>query len=112
MIVLAITAPLLVALQLWLAGPGRHCVGNGDRLPRMHLCPGSPVERFVKTLGLPKHIKDITIRMPAGQVATMTVTWSVGADEIDALSEWYRVEGIQRRTYGLVQRQPGEVGKP
>jgi hypothetical protein len=70
---------------------------------------GDPaMARLAQLLGIPGHATDVTIRFPAGDLATMTVTKLLTTQEVDALSEWYVTEGIERvagtTTYNLVQR--------
>ena len=71
---------------------------------------GDPaMARLAQLLGIPGHATDVTIRFPAGDLATITITRHLTTQEVDALSEWYVTEGIERcptgtTTYNLVQR--------
>ena len=110
MITLALTIPALVALQLWLAGPGRHHLRKDGRFSTMHTWPGSAPARFIRMLDLPRHVTDITIRMPAGEVPKMTITKLLSNEELDALTDWYVTEGLNRfptgeTTYTLEPRE-------
>jgi hypothetical protein len=114
MTTLALTIPGLVALQLWLTGPGRHHLRKDGRFGTMHAWPGSAAARFVRMLDLPGHITDITIRLPAGEVPRMTITRMLSNEELDALSDWYVTEGLNRfptgeTTYTLEPRERPEV---
>jgi hypothetical protein len=71
---------------------------------------GNPaIARLAQLLGIPGHATDATIRLPAKQPATITITRHLTEEEVDALSEWYVTEGIQKcptgtTTYNLEQR--------
>jgi len=70
---------------------------------------GDPaMARLFNLLGLPDNVIDVAIRFPTGDLATMTVTKLLTTQEVDALSEWYVTEGIERvagtTTYNLEQR--------
>lgn len=71
---------------------------------------GNPaIARLAQLLGIPGHATDATIRLPAKQPATITITRHLTEEEVDALSEWYVTEGIERcptgtTTYNLEQR--------
>ena len=112
---LALSILPLVALQLWLAGPGRHRLRKDGQFSRMYAWPGSAAERFINLLGLPRNISDITIHMPAGEVPQMTITRLLSNEDLDALSDWYITEGLDRcatgiTTYNLKRRERPEVG--
>jgi len=109
-ITLALTIPALVALQLWLAGPGRRRLRKGNQFSTLYAWPSSPTARLIKLLDLPRNITDITIFMPAGEVSRMTITRLLSNEELDALSDWYVTEGIDRiqrgeTTYTLQPRE-------
>ena len=108
MVALAVCAPLLVALQLWLAGPGRRHTHRDGGYVRMLAIPGSAAARLIDALRLHGPVTDTTIRLPAQELATITITRHLTEEEVDALSEWYVTEGIERvtgtTTYNLVQR--------
>jgi hypothetical protein len=57
---------------------------------------------------------DLTISIPAGGLAEMTIRRLLSEEELDALAEWYVTEGIDRfqhgeTTYTLVPRERPEV---
>lgn len=65
-------------------------------------------------LQLPPRVVDLTISLPAGGVAEMTVRQQLSEEQIAALAEWYVAEGIDRiqyseTTYTLVPRELPEV---
>ena len=114
MTMLALTIPALVALQLWLTGPGRQHLRKDGRFGTMHAWPGSAAARLIKALDLYRHITDVTIRLPAGEVPRMTITKLLSNEELDALSDWYVTEGLNRfptgeTTYALEPRERPEV---
>jgi hypothetical protein len=110
---LALSILPLVALQLWLAGPGRHYLCKDGQFSTMYIWPGSAAARFVKLLDLPRNIADITIYMPAGEVPRMKITRLLSNEELDALSDWYVTEGLDHfaigeTTYNLKRRERQE----
>ncbi len=117
MVALAVCIPLLVALQLWLAGPGRRHIRRDGGPVRMYAAPGSAAERLINALGLHGRVADATIRLPAGEFATMTITKLLTTEEVEALSEWCITEGIElcptgTTTYNLEPRPTPLPGGP
>jgi hypothetical protein len=71
-------------------------------------------ERLSAALQLPPRVFDLTISLPVGGVAEMTVRQRLSEEQIAALAEWYVAEGIDRIQYGettytLVPRERPEV---
>lgn len=71
--------------------------------------PGA-LRRLSAALKLPRFTTDLTISIPAGGPAQMTVTRFMEDEEIDALAEWYATENLEEiptgeTTYSLVPRE-------
>ena len=70
--------------------------------------------RLSAALQLPPMTTDLTISIPAGGLAEMTIRRLLSEDELDALAEWCIFEGIERiqhgeTTYTLAPRKRPEV---
>jgi len=65
----------------------------------MPFSPGA-LARLSAVLQLPPMVTDLTISIPAGDFAEMTVRQLLTEEQIDALAEWYVTEGIDRIQYG------------
>ena len=64
-----------------------------------NLSPGA-LARLSAALQLPPMVTDLTITIPAGGLAEMTVRQLLTEEQIDALAEWYVTEGIDRIQHG------------
>jgi hypothetical protein len=62
--------------------------------------PTAALARLSAALKLPPMTTDVTISIPAGGLAEMTVRRLLSEEEIDALAEWYVTEGIDRIQHG------------
>lgn len=51
-------------------------------------------QRLIDVLGLSPHTSDVTIRIPAGAIATLEVTRLLTTDELHDLTETFITEGI------------------
>jgi hypothetical protein len=105
---LLLTLPALLATQSWLTGPGAHHPRARPRYSRYH--DPQVIQRLLDRFNLPSNITDLTIRLEAGALATMTVTRFVPPDELEALSEWYVTENLETfptgtTTYTLTPRR-------
>lgn len=74
----------------------------------------SALQRLSAALQLPPMTTDLTISIPAGGLAEMTIRRLLSNEELDALAEWYITEGIDRiqhgeTTYTLEPRERPEV---
>jgi hypothetical protein len=74
----------------------------------------SALARLSAALQLPPMTTDLTISIPAGGPAEMTITRLLSEEELDALSDWYVTEGLDRfptceTTYTLEPRERPEV---
>ena len=56
--------------------------------------------RLSAALQLPPMTTDVTISIPAGGLAEMTIRRLLSDEELDALSDWYVTEGIDRIQHG------------
>lgn len=84
------TVPVLVGLQIALAP--RYAVAK--------LCGTRVSASLCRALKLPWGVTDVTIRLPAGSLPTMTVTKYLTQEEVEAIAYWYETEGLDRLPVG------------